>query len=298
MFTPSLDQLTEATSIALAQAVQFKDIPLTTGVSVSTAYVQQGQGDSPILLLHGFDSSVMEFRRLFPLLVENHATWAIDLLGFGFTDRLPDLTYSPATIKDHLYQTWKTLINQPVILVGASMGGAAAIDFTLTYPEAVQKLVLLDSAGLSGGPAIGKLLVSPLDRWAAGVLQSPKVRKDVALKAYHDPAFASEDAYRCGALHLAQPGWQAALAAFTRSGGYPSFRKRLGEIQQPTLIVWGRRDRILGTADAERFQRAIPDSQLVWIPECGHVPHLEKAAETAGAIQQLILRQSNRMRFL
>ena len=292
MFSASLDQLTEDTSIALAQAIQFKDIPLTPKATVSTAYVQQGQGDSPILLLHGFDSSVMEFRRLFPLLAENNATWAIDLLGFGFTDRLPDLTYSPATIKDHLYQTWKTLINQPVILVGASMGGAAAIDFTLTYPEAVQKLVLLDSAGFSGGPAVGKFLFSPLDRWAAGVLQSPKVRKDVALKAYHDPVFASEDAYRCGALHLTQPGWQAALAAFTRSGGYTSFRKRLGEIQQPTLIVWGRSDRILGTADAARFQQAIPDSQLVWVPECGHVPHLEKAAETAVAIQRLIAESS------
>ncbi|MFM6472321.1 MAG: alpha/beta fold hydrolase, partial [Dolichospermum sp.] len=94
------------------------------------------QGGTPILLIHGFDSSVLEYRQILPLLAENNQVWAVDLLGFGFTDRLPGITYSPESIKTHLFCFWQTLINRPVILVGASMGGATAIDFTLTYPEA------------------------------------------------------------------------------------------------------------------------------------------------------------------
>jgi pimeloyl-ACP methyl ester carboxylesterase len=138
----SVGQLTESTSIALAENIQSQAIatPLISQ-PITTTYVQQGSGGTPILLIHGFDSSVLEFRRLLPLLARDNQTWAVDLLGFGFTDRIEGLPFSPIAIKTHLYHFWKTLINQPVILVGASMGGAAAIDFTFTYPEVVEKLV-------------------------------------------------------------------------------------------------------------------------------------------------------------
>lgn len=164
------------------------------------------------------------------------------------------------------------------------MGGAAAIDFALTHPEAVQKLVLLDSAGYRSGPAMGKYLIAPIDRWATQFLASPKVRQKVALKSYHNPTFASEDANYAAALHLDQPGWQAALIAFTKSGGYRSFRQRLHQLQPPTLILWGKSDRILGIKDAPLLAKAIPQSRLVWIEESGHVPHLEKPQVTADAI--------------
>jgi pimeloyl-ACP methyl ester carboxylesterase len=76
--------------------------------------------------------------------------------------------------------------------------------------------------------------------------------------------------------------WSQALIAFTKSGGYSAFRfKKLAEINQPTLILWGDSDKILGTEDAKRFKLAIPHSQLIWIANCGHVPHLEQPEMTA-----------------
>jgi pimeloyl-ACP methyl ester carboxylesterase len=285
----SIDRLTEPTSIALAQAIE--QTPILTPLSpspIATAFVRQGQQSppqtSPILLLHGFDSSIFEFRRLIPQLSPQCSTWAIDLLGFGFTERLPKFALNPDAIKTHLYYTWKTLINEPVVLVGASMGGAAAIDFALTYPEAVKQLVLIDSAGFTVGRSMGRFLVPPLGYVATAFLRNPKVRQSISLKAYQDPSFASLDAQYCAALHLEQPGWREALIAFTRSGGYGSFQDKLIHLQAPTLIVWGRDDRILGTADAEKFHQAIPHSELVWIENCGHVPHLEKPETTADCI--------------
>ncbi|WP_066381041.1 MULTISPECIES: alpha/beta fold hydrolase [unclassified Anabaena] len=283
-FLPAtVNQLTEPTSIALAQRIQTQAIatPLDNQ-SITTSYVNQGSGGTPILLIHGFDSSVLEFRRLLPLLAQENETWAVDLLGFGFTDRLSGIAFSPTAIKTHLYHFWKTLINQPVILVGASMGGAAAIDFTLTYPEAVEKLVLIDSAGLKGGSPLTKFMFPPLDTWATGFLRSLKVRDRIARSAYKDPSFASVDALYCAALHLEMVNWSQALIAFTKSGGYSAFRfKKLAEIQQPTLILWGDADKILGTEDGKRFKRAIPHSKLIWIANSGHVPHLEQPKITA-----------------
>jgi pimeloyl-ACP methyl ester carboxylesterase len=277
-------QLTEPTSIALAQRIQWQAIPTSlSDTAIATAVVQQGNG-APLLLVHGFDSSVFEFRRLQPLLAPHFTTWNVDLLGFGFTDRPADVPFTPATIKTHLYYTWKTLIGAPMILVGASMGGAAAIDFALTYPDAVQRLVLIDSAGFAKGPNMSKWMVPGLGYLATEFLRRPGVRRSVSLKAYADPSFVTPDAELCAALHLQHPRWQEALIAFTKSGGYNFLSDKIAQVSQPTLILWGDSDNILGTADATKFAAAIAQSNLIWIPNCGHVPHLEKPQKTAQAI--------------
>ena len=294
-FLPSLVQnLTEATSIALAQRIQRQAIatPLCS-TPILTSYVQDGMrrtGQSPVVFLHGFDSSVMEARRLLPYLSQWAETWAIDLLGFGFTERPQRIDFNPAAIQQHLYATWQTLIQRPMILVGASMGGAAAIDFALSYPDAVEQLVLIDSAGFAKGRALKNPAFIPLTYVAAEFLRNPWVRDRISQTAYCDPSYASRDAATCAALHLGCPGWRQAMVSFTRSGGYIFLGDRIVDLTQPTLVIWGKQDRILGTADADRFDQALKGRssfhQLVWIDRCGHVPHLEQPSRTAQAIQQ------------
>ena len=287
---PSLaEKLTEETSSNLIE--QIKQIPIETPLAstpVQTTYVQQGKGNLPVLFLHGFDSSLMEFRRLLPQVSLAEETWAVDFFGFGLTDRPKDIAITPEAIKTHLYAFWEQLIQRPIILLGASMGGAVAIDFALTYPEIVEKLILVDSAGFAGGPAMGKLMIPPLDRLATGFLSNTKVRQKISENAYYNRSFASEDALICSILHLAHPNWSRALISFTKSGGYNFLSNRIKEIIQPTLVIWGEQDKILGTKDAKRFEQTIPESQLVWIPESGHVPHLEKPDLTGKAIRDFL----------
>jgi pimeloyl-ACP methyl ester carboxylesterase len=282
--TTAAQALTENASIAQLDRLLFQSTS-TQGQEISTSYVRLGSGGIPILLLHGFDSSVMEWRRLQPLLAEGREIWALDLLGFGFTERAMGLSFSPVSICDHLYSFWQTMIQRPMVMVGASMGGAAVIDFVLRYPQAVEKLVLIDSAGLQQPPKIGKLMFPPLDRLATSFLSSPKIRQGVSKAAYFDTVWASEDARVCAALHLQCVGWQEALIGFTKSGGYGNFGDLLSEISQPALILWGRQDQILGVKDADRFQQLLPKSKLVWIENCGHVPHLEQPQVTAELIR-------------
>ena len=286
---PEAEQLVEPESIALARCIQRR--PIATPLSAApivTSYVKQGEGETPLLLIHGFDSSVMEFRRLLPLLANHAETWAVDVLGFGFTERRADVPIDPAAIATHLHAFWKAVIDRPVVLVGASMGGAIAIDFACTYPDSVKQLVLLDSAGFAKGPAIGKFLVPPLGWLATEFLRNPRVRSRISENAYYDKNLNSPDAQCCAALHLRLPRWSQATIAFTKSGGYPLMTDKIAQIAQPTLILWGQNDRILGTEDATKFERTIPHSQLVWVPQCGHVPHLEKPNFVAEEILQFI----------
>ncbi|NCO74728.1 MAG: alpha/beta hydrolase [Cyanobacteria bacterium] len=274
--------LTESTSIDIFQKIKFTSI--TTEESILTSYVLEGEKETPIILLHGFDSSLLEFRRLLPLLSKNHQVWALDLLGFGFTERKLSINYSPENIKNHFKEFWAKMIQKPVILIGASMGGATAIDLTLSYPEIIEKLILLDSGGLIKQPIISKFIIPPLDYFATEFLKNLKVRQSISKTAYFNPNFATEDALQCSALHLLCNNWNKALISFTKSGGYGSFSHQLKNIKKPTLIIWGENDKILGIKSANKFQEMIPHSKLIWVKNCGHVPHLEQSEITANHI--------------
>ena len=291
-FLPATVQdLTDAESITFAQKIQRVSVTVPFDKSnggeraIATSHIRADTPTDapPSLLIHGFDSSLLEYRRLMPLLAEHREVWAVDLLTFGFTERPEGLTFDAAAVKAHLHQFWQTVMGgRSLILVGASMGGAVAQDFAVTYPDAVEKLVLLDSAGFVGKPLMSRFLIAPIGKLATNFLSNPKVRDGIGKKAYCDPdTWATPEAYRCGALHTTMPRWSEALISFTQQGGYTIQGDRIAQIQQPTLIFWGDRDGILGTATASKFQKTLPNHQLVWVPNCGHVPHLEQAKFTA-----------------
>ncbi|MGB3405128.1 MAG: alpha/beta hydrolase [Microcoleaceae cyanobacterium] len=285
---PEVNSLTEYTSINLAKNIKRSLISTPFyPPGIQTAYTCQGNDSPPILFLHGFDSSLLEFSRIIPFISPQYQTWAIDLLGFGFTQRIPEINYNPETLKSHLYYTWKTLINRPIILVGTSMGGAAAIDFALTYPEVVQKLVLIDSVGYSGSFPIGMLLIPPIDSIS---IEFWRQRKQQALNfAPFLWINASQiEAIKFTSLHLKMPYWQDAMISFMKSGGYGDIAARISQIKHPTLILWGDKDETLGTKDAILFHQNIANSQLIWMKDCGHVPHLEQPERTAKAILEFL----------
>ncbi|MEM6597579.1 MAG: alpha/beta fold hydrolase [Cyanobacteria bacterium P01_C01_bin.69] len=290
--------LTEETSIAIAQQIQWAPVKLPTG-TVETSYVCQGekQGENaPVLLLHGFDSSLFEFRRLVPQLIEQmggeRQVYAVDLAGFGFCDRTSDFfqtkqptdTINPDVIRQHLAAFCQQIVGEPVVLVGASMGGGVAIDLATSHPNLVQKLVLLDAVGFAPAPVIGRFMFSPLDKWATNFLRSAKVRRKISENAYFDKSFVTPDAELCAALHLLMPNWQESLIAFTKSRGYGGLAGKIAQIEMPTLVLWGRQDKILGTKAAAKFEKILPKGELMWVEACGHVPHLEKAPVVAESI--------------
>ena len=277
-FLPSdVNLLKHQDSILLAKNIRRTGIAtLLANKEVSTAYVCSGRGSSPLLLLHGFDSSLLEYRHIYPLLTARRETWALDLLGFGFSDRPSNVAYNPESIKEHLYCFWRKMIDRPIILVASSMGGATAIDFAIAYPQAVEKLLLINSVGYGGSFFIGKFLFEPFDRLGVEFLRQRRIQALFWGKNLGLIDSQIEDVLRCAILPSLMPNWELAIKDFTRSGGYYNLENRIHLVTQPTLILWGDRDEVLGTSAAVRFNRAIANSRLIWLSGIGHTPHYEQ----------------------
>lgn len=233
--------------------------------------VQQGQGPI-VLMLHGFDSSHLEFRRLAPLLSQDHTLVIPDLYGFGFCPRHPEAQVGPAGVMEHLTALLDTLpADQPIGVIGASMGGAVAMELARRHPDRIERLLLLSPAGLDGQPMPLPPLLDQLGVWFLG---RPAVRRGLCRQAFADPDNSvDEPELQIASLHLQVPGWARSLAAFARSGGFAGCGSPLPS--QPLRVLWGKQDRILRQPQ-KRAAQTLLGARLEEVDQCGHLPHLDQ----------------------
>ena len=264
----------------LAGAVQWWDLPAADGIPAGPWPVAVLGDGPPLLLLHGFDSSHLEFRRVAPLLAERHQLFIPDLFGFGFCPRPSDSTYSPTAVLKHLEALLEVVLQrsgaQRLGLIGASMGGSAAMELARSRPQQVERLLLLAPAGLTGQP----MPVPPLlNQLGARFLGLPAIRRGLCRSAFADPDRDVGPAeLEIASLHLACPNWAPALAAFARSGGFGGCGAPLPP--QPIQVLWGRNDRILRPAQ-KREAQALLGERITELDACGHLPHIDQPSTVA-----------------
>lgn len=171
-----------------------------------------GEGP-PLLLLHGFDSCFLEFRRLVPLLKKYHQLIIPDMFGFGFCPRPKNVSYGSEIIFKHLDAILEQVVDAPSIgLIGASMGGAVAMEIARRNPKKVNRLLLLSPAGLTGKP----MPIPPvLDQLGVWFLSRPEVRRSLCRQAFANPdSSVGDPESQIASIHLKVPGWGRSLAAF------------------------------------------------------------------------------------
>ncbi len=243
-----------------------------------------GEGP-PLLLLHGFDSSFLEFRRLAPLLAHHHSLFIPDLHGFGFTPRPAAGPYGPGPVLDHLERLLAAIEERRgggtgreggVGLIGASMGGAVAVELARRRPGGIHRLLLLAPAGLTGRPMP---LPPLLDGLGVRFLALPGVRRGLCRSAFADPDSGVGAAeLEIASLHLQAPRWAEALAAFARSGGFAGCGTPLPP--QPLEVLWGAEDRILRPPQ-KRAVLELLGERVRELRDCGHLPHIDQPRTVA-----------------
>lgn len=260
----------------IAAAVQWWTLP---GLPERWPVAVLGEGP-PLLLLHGFDSSLLEFRRLAPLLAGEHRLFIPDLYGFGFTPRRPEADQGPAPVLAHLEALLAAIAAagspEPLGLIGASMGGSVAVELARRCPDCIARLLLLAPAGLTGRPMP---LPPLLDALGVRFLSLPGVRRGLCRSAFADPDRDVGPAeLEIASLHLAVSGWGETLGRFARSGGFAGCGAPLPP--QPLQVLWGADDRILRPPQ-KRAAQALLGDRLEELADCGHLPHIDQPQRVA-----------------
>ena len=256
----------------------------------SVRYVRKGSGP-PVVLIHGFASSLYTWKDVLPALSADHDVVAIDLPGFGASSIPRPLQAASYPIV--VLAVMNRLGLDPASLVGNSLGGSVAVAVAAEHPERVDRLVLVDSAGFNFGagdrPWILRLIAAP--GMAAAAERLPVRRRLVAAGLrqvfFHDELVTEEriDEY---AAPMLRPGAVRAAAELLGNPVPTDFTAVAARVRAPTLVVWGREDTWIPVAHASRFTAAIPGSTSVVLEQCGHTPQEEKPAEVAALLQQFL----------
>jgi pimeloyl-ACP methyl ester carboxylesterase len=228
-------------------------------------YLAGGEG-RPLVLVHGLGGRAQDWALLMPALMRHgYRVYALDLLGFGQSQR-PDVDYSIALQSEVLNQFFDSQHLSRADLGGWSMGGWVALKFTLAHPERVRRLVLFDSAGVDFKPAFDFTLFHP-----ATVEQAEEFLTWLTPQSSRIPRFIARDMIR----EMQPTGWVVDRARKSMVSGADLLNGRLGSIQAPVLIVWGKQDVLIPLFCADEMHREMPQSSLAIFDGCGHLAPVE-----------------------
>ena len=257
---------------------------------VRLRYVRGGAGP-PVVLLHGFASSIVTWRDVIPALARGHDVVAVDLPSSGGSAVRPDLP--PAAYPRLVAGLMDRLGLARASLVGHSLGGGTVALVAVHYPERVDHLVLIDSVGYNLAPKDRPWLLRaagfpPLAR-LIGALPVRRALVTLALRQnFFDDRLVTAERIDEYVAPLMRPGAVAAAQALLASGDDMGLPASVGRVRAPTLVIWGREDAWVPVVDADRFVAAIPGSRKVVIEGCGHLPQEERPAEVVRLLEEFL----------
>ncbi len=257
---------------------------------MSVHYRDEGSGP-PLVLLHGTASSLQTWDAWTAALSAHHRIIRMDLPGFGLTGPNPSGDYAIGAYVGFLEKFCQALGLNRFALAGNSLGGQIAWSYAVAFPSRVSELILVDPAGFPiERPALVFTLarVPGLSALLAGVDPRHMVRKTLR-EAYGDPSKVTPelvDRYRL--LALREGNRKAFVARANASRRDKS--ADLTSLRIPTVVLWGREDRLIPVSHASRFAEAIPGSELILYDNVGHVPMEEIGERSARDVADFLSR--------
>jgi pimeloyl-ACP methyl ester carboxylesterase len=287
VFTPELAEIVEA--------VKYQ--PVGTGDDAVKLAIQESGKGKPIVLIHGLGASSFTWHKIAPELAKTNRVIAIDLKGFGQSDKPLDNNYSifdqAKLVEDFLSRSKL----RGVTLVGHSFGGGVALAVALNQMDAgnrqIEKLVLIDSVAYRQPlPFFFQVLRTPIIGELGMSLVPPEVQMTRALAiAYHRDEKVTAETVNHYASALHSEGGRHALFHTINSldpDKAEEFSQRYRSLTTPALLLWCEHDKIVPLKFGKRLAADLPDARIEVIEECGHIPHEEQPEETLRAIQGFV----------
>jgi len=254
-------------------------------------YTESGNG-FPILMIHGFGGSNYDFKILDSLLNNQYKVIRVDLPGFGLSDCPPVSDGDFIKVYDEYFSFLiDTLHLDSMYVMGNSLGGMMAWNLTVKHPEKVKKLVLFNSAGYdmkeSLKTANAKIFsYSIVKRLLKNGIPKFMTEKGVSRVFFDSNKLTKEKITRLNELWNRE-GNLNQIMAMASSDKYLD-QNAIKTIASPTLIIWGKYDKVVLPHNATRFHQDIKNSQLIVYDSCGHVPMMEKPLEVRNDVLKFL----------
>jgi pimeloyl-ACP methyl ester carboxylesterase len=265
--------------------------------NINTRYWDLGQSGIPIVLVHGIIASVEYWEKNIFELAKSHRVIAVDLIGFGKTDK-PDIDYTLDAFVQFLNSFLKTLEIEQCFLVGHSLGGGICLKFALDFPETVKKLILISSVGLSHQLPLGIRLfsLSYLNKIIYHVSQETIMR---AIRKHVYDQNKLDDVFLKRLVTLAQTtSSKRTLMSLLRTNVdlrgirkkiIAPLIKRFTKFKIPVLIIWGKQDKLLPLKNVHQTIKLIPFVTCHVFDQCGHMPQIEHANASNQLIKDFLI---------
>jgi len=247
-------------------------------------YVEAGTGPT-LILIHGLAGSSRHWQSVIAPLARYHHVIALDQIGFGHSDK-PLIDYRAETFVDFLDEFMRVQHLAKATMVGNSLGGWVAALMAIEHPERVDRLVLVDAAGMAG-------LTDYLGPQRMMALRQSTLGDARALNPllFADPRpYNSPQALRAGftAQLFAGDGYTVSKVMDAMERKQDLLDDHLGAIHAPTLILWGHQDRIIPLQFGESLQRGIAGAKLAVLDHCGHAPMIECPKPFVSALENFL----------
>ncbi|MFA9558340.1 alpha/beta fold hydrolase [Evansella sp. AB-rgal1] len=250
-----------------------------SGVNVFCEYVLNGK--PPIVLIHGFVSSTYTFHRIIPLLEEQFSVLAIDLPGFGRSEKSTSFIYSFENYAKLILECMDYFRFESAHMVGHSMGGQIALYTAKIAPHKITKLILLCSSGYLKRAKNYQRYSTYLPFFHVFVERYIK-RKDIQdyLKnVLYNSSYMNEDLFREYGRPLSDKNFYKSLARLLRyrEGDLPS--DQLKTIETPTLLLWGEEDKVVPLEVGKKLVEDLPNAKIKTFEKTGHLLTEERPKE-------------------
>ncbi|MBM4212873.1 MAG: alpha/beta hydrolase [Gammaproteobacteria bacterium] len=275
------------TEVSVASLTTAEDRFVTVyGVRLRYREWGEASADRPaVLLIHGFGNSLQSFRELAPRLADCCHVIAIDMPGYGLSDKPVDFDYHNGPQAKVLIAAAKEIGLQRVIYVGHSLGGAVALQAAVLDLNA-RGLVLLNPGIIrTGVPKIVQITLPPLPRMSAKMFASRDFRGNFLKQSYVDPSIVTEKVIDDVMLGARTEGYMTGMTSLMKQYREGEEIALASQVKVPTLILWGDQDKNKPLSEADELQAMIPGSRLVHFANAGHYVHEEAADGVAQAIK-------------
>ncbi|MCV0400858.1 MAG: alpha/beta hydrolase [Nitrosopumilus sp.] len=233
-------------------------------------YLESGNSKNNLVLLHGLGASSERWLNVLPYFSKDYSVIVPDLIGFGLSDK-PTLDYTPELFTDFLEKFFAQTGIARLNLIGSSLGGQIAANYTSSHTEEIEKLILVSPAGAmqKSTPALDAYVMAalyPNEQTAKNAFELMEASGEEV------PQEIVTSFIERMQLPNAKLAFMSTILGLKNS---KPITTKLGSIRTPTLIIWGSEDPVIPITYSDSFISSIQDCRFFRMDGCGHTPYVQ-----------------------